>query len=74
VTFRDARVRTNNTSAAGSVEIAHDGGPEEVIGSQTTLSPLQAFPSIQFSGDGNSCRRIFNGAPEGAYAIIEQCC
>src|SRR5207249_3878447 len=37
VKFYDARTNTNG-AAAGSVEIAHDGEPQALVGSATTLS------------------------------------
>ena len=38
VVYRDARVATDRSVVAGSVEIAHDGEPQAIVGSQTTLS------------------------------------
>jgi hypothetical protein len=39
VSFYEARANTDGTAAAGSVEVAHDGEPDALVGSQTTLSP-----------------------------------
>jgi hypothetical protein len=39
VVYRDARVATDGSVTAGSVDIAHDGDPQALVGSQTTLSP-----------------------------------
>ena len=38
VVFHDARAATDGTAASGSVEIGHDGDPDALIGSATTLS------------------------------------
>jgi hypothetical protein len=38
VIFNEARANTDGSAAAGSVEVAHDGEPEALVGSQTTLS------------------------------------
>jgi hypothetical protein len=37
-------------AAAGSVEVAHDGSPEAIVGSQTTLSSITglSFDTILF--------------------------
>jgi hypothetical protein len=36
--FRDARATASGSAIAGSVEVAHDGEPQGLVGSQTTLS------------------------------------
>jgi hypothetical protein len=38
VTYFNARATTDGTAQAGSVEVAHNGEPDAIVGSQTTLS------------------------------------
>jgi hypothetical protein len=50
VWFRDARLMTGGTTA-GSVEVAHNGEPYALVGSQTTISPTsgQSFDTLMTS-------------------------
>jgi hypothetical protein len=65
VLFRNARTAMNGTTA-GSVEVAHDGDPQALVGSQTTLSAVtgQSFDTIlvqRATGSGSGSR--LNGPP-----------
>jgi hypothetical protein len=44
--FRDAKLSA--ASSSGSVEVAHDGEPQALVGSQTTISPTtgQSFDTV----------------------------
>jgi hypothetical protein len=48
VAYYDARMTTNGSALAGSVEIGHNGPPQAVVGSQTTLSAVtgQSFDAF----------------------------
>jgi hypothetical protein len=50
VVFRNAVDKAGGLTAAGSVEIAHDGRPDAIVGSQTTLSATTglSFDTITF--------------------------
>ena len=50
VVFRNARDKVGGGTTAGSIEIAHDGEPEALVGSQTTLSAVTglSFDTLTF--------------------------